>query len=155
VITEPAVDKRQLIFWMVISLSVGVAILWLSLGLQPAGAEMMRASQISPVSGATGFAFLLVWAAYAYAISISSPHDVVELVYIWLGLILPVVVMLLLLRQGLSLLALLVAVAWLVVVVVCAWQFARRQPLAGIMLLPLIGSAITGLLFSLTILLLP
>jgi len=44
-------------------------------------------------------------------------------------------------------LALLVAVARLVVEVVCAWQFAHHQPLAGIM--------ITGLLFSLTILQLP
>jgi len=96
VITEPAVDKCQLICWMMISLGVGVAMLWLSLRLQPAGAEMMRASQIAPLTGAMGFAFLLVWAAYAYAISISTPHDVVELIYIWLGLILPLVVMLLL-----------------------------------------------------------
>jgi len=151
---EPDVNRGSLFFWMPVSLSVGIAILWLSLGLQPAGAEMMRASELSAVGGAMGFTFLLVWAAYAYAISITTPHKPVERVYLWSGLILPLLIMLLLWQEQ-ALLPFLLGLVWLGVVITTAWGFARREPLAGIMLLPLIGSAFTGILFALTVMLLP
>jgi len=152
--TEPAVDRAALTLWMPASLVVAVLLLWLGADLHPPGAASARTLPASPLTGAMGFAFLLAFAAFAYAAAITTPHQRVEQVGLWAALALPLAVVLLL-RAEWSVIALLVAVAWLVVLIWTAWHLARRQPLAGLMILPVIGSAIASFLLSVTLWVLP
>lgn len=152
--TEPVVDRQSLAYWMVASLLVAGLLLWQGLGLHPPGAASARTLPASPLTGAMGFAFLLAWAAFAYAASITTPHPMPERVALIAALALPIVVVLLL-GNGLSLLALLLAIVWLVGLVWVAWQLAKREPLASLMVLPVIGSAIASLLLSLTLWVIP
>lgn len=152
--TEPTVNRSSLAIWMPASLLIAVLLLWLGAGLHPPGAASARTLPASPLTGAMGFAFLLAFAAFAYAAAITTPHRPAEQIGLWASLALPLAVVLLL-RAEWSLLALLVAVAWLVVLIWTAWQLARRQPLAGLMILPVIGSAIASFLLSVTLWVLP
>lgn len=147
---EPNVDRRALTLWMTLSLIVAVLLLWLGIDIHPSGTAGARTLPASPVTGAMGFTFLLAWAAFAYAAAITTPRPGSETGMLVLILALPLAVVLLL-GAGLSPLALLVAVVWLGVLVWTAWKMARRQALAGIMMLPLIGAAIASLLLSLTL----
>ena len=97
-----------------------------------------------------GFTFLLVWAAFAWAAAATAPHPTSERALLGLGLLLPVAVVLLL-RAALPVVALLVALAWLATLVAIGWRLARREPMAGIMTLPLIGAAISALLLTITL----
>ncbi len=152
--TEPTVDRGALALWMVASLIVAVLLLWLGAGLHPPGAESARTLPASPLTGAMGFAFLLAWAAFAYAASITTPHRGGEHIGLWASLLLPLGVVVLL-GMELSLIALLLAAVWLATLIWSAWQLARREALAGLMMLPLIGSAIASLLLSVTLWVLP
>lgn len=147
---EPNVDRRALTFWMTVSLVVAVLLLWLGVDIHPPGTAGARTLPASPVSGAMGFTFLLAWAAFAYAAAITTPRPGTETGMLALILALPLAVVLLL-GAGYSPLALLVAAAWLVVLIWTAWRMARRQALAGLMMLPLVGAAIASLLLSLTL----
>lgn len=147
---EPNVDRRALTLWMTVSLIVAVLLLWLGIDIHPSGTAGARTLPASPVTGAMGFTFLLAWAAFAYAAAITTPRPGSETGMLVLILALPLAVVLLL-GAGLSPLALLVAVVWLGTLVWTAWKMARRQALAGIMMLPLIGAAIASLLLSLTL----
>ncbi|MFO7581153.1 hypothetical protein [Guyparkeria sp.] len=147
---EPNVDRRALTLWMTVSLIVAVLLLWLGIDIHPSGTAGARTLPASPVTGAMGFTFLLAWAAFAYAAAITTPRPGSETGMLVLILALPLAVVLLL-GAGLSPLALLVAVVWLGALVWTAWKMARRQALAGIMMLPLIGAAIASLLLSLTL----
>lgn len=152
--TEPVVDRRSLAYWMVASLIVAALLLWLGLGLHPPGAAYARTLPASPLSGAMGFAFLLAWAAFAYAASITAPHPGKERLALIAALALPLLVVLLL-GAEMSMLALLLAIVWLAGLIWVAWQLAKREPLAGLMMLPVIGSAIASLLLSLTLWVIP
>ena len=152
--SEPTVDRAALAVWMPASLLVAAALLWLGAGLHPPDAASARTLPASPLTGAMGFAFLLAFAAYAYAASITTPHRGTEQAGLWGSLALPLGVVLLL-RAEWAMIALLIAVAWLAILIWTAWQLAKRQPLAGIMILPVIGSAIASLLLSVTLWALP
>ena len=152
--SEPTVNRAALAVWMPASLVVAVLLLWLGAGLHPPGAASARTLPASPLTGAMGFAFLLAFAAFAYAAAITTPHRRAEQAGLWASLALPLGVVLLL-RAEWSLVGLLVAVAWLAILTWTAWQLARRQPLAGLMILPVIGSAIASFLLSVTLWALP
>ena len=152
--TEPTVNRSSLAMWMPASLLIAVLLLWLGASLHPPGAAMARTLPASPLTGAMGFAFLLAFAAFAYAASITTPHRRIEQAGLWASLALPLIVVLLL-RAESSVLALLVAVAWLAILIWAAWQLAQREPLAGLMMLPVIGSAIASFLLSVTLWVLP
>ncbi|MFP4155135.1 MAG: hypothetical protein ACLFQH_03505 [Halothiobacillaceae bacterium] len=147
-------NRESLLFWMTVSIAVALALIWIGLDLSTVGVDGMRGGAHTPMAGAMGFGFLLTWAAYAYAISITTPHSVAMKLQFWAGLALPVVVLLLLNAEW-PVPAIVIALAWLGLLLRLAWVFAPREPLAAIMLLPLMGSALTAALFSLTLLLLP
>ncbi|WP_322521086.1 hypothetical protein SR882_09925 [Guyparkeria halophila] len=152
--TEPTVNRPALALWMSASLAVAVLLLWLGADLHPPGAASARTLPASPLTGAMGFAFLLAWAAFAYAASITTPHRGAEHVGLWASLLLPLAIVVLL-GGGQSLIALLLAIAWLATLIWTGWQLARREALAGLMMLPVIGSAIASMLLSLTLWVLP
>ncbi|MFP4252318.1 MAG: hypothetical protein ACOCY2_03240 [Guyparkeria sp.] len=152
--TEPTVNRPALAMWMIASLTVAALLLWLGAGLHPPGAESARTLPASPLTGAMGFVYLLAWAAFAYAASITTPHRGAEHAGLWASLLLPLVIVILL-GAGQSLIALLLAIAWLATLIWTGWQLARREALAGLMMLPVIGSAIAGTLLSLTLWILP
>ncbi len=152
--TEPTVDRAALVIWMPASLLVAVLLLWLGADLHPPGAASARTLPASPLTGAMGFSFLLAFAAFAYAAAITTPHRRPEQAGLWASLALPLGVVVLL-RAEWSVIALLLAGVWMVVLIWTAWQLAQRQPLAGLMILPVIGSAIASLLLSVTLWVLP
>ncbi|HSH27742.1 MAG TPA: hypothetical protein VK972_08280 [Wenzhouxiangella sp.] len=152
--SEPTVNRPALALWMIASLAVAVSLLWLGADLHPPGAESARTLPASPLTGAMGFAFLLAWAAFAYAAAITTPHRGLEHVGLWASLLLPLAIVVLL-GAGQSLIALLLAIAWLATLIWTGWRLARREALAGLMVLPVIGSAIASLLLSLTLWVLP
>lgn len=152
--SEPTVNRTALAIWMPASLLVAILLLWLGADLHPPGAASARTLPASPLTGAMGFSFLLAFAAFAYAASITTPQRLGETVGLWAALVLPLAVVLLL-RAEWSVIALLVAIAWLAILIWTAWQLAQRQPLAGIMMLPVIGSALASLLLSVTLWVLP
>lgn len=151
---EPTVDRTALALWMPASLLVAVLLLWLGADLHPPGATSARTLPASPLTGAMGFAFLLAFAAFAYAAAITTPHRAAERAGLVVSLALPLAVVLLL-RGEWSLPALLIAAVWLVTLIWTAWQLAQREPLAGIMVLPVIGSAIASFLLSVTLWVIP
>jgi len=150
----PEADRGPLALWMIISLAVATLLLWLGGGIQPGGAHWIRTVPTSPVTGAMGFTFLLVWAAFAWAAAVTSPHPGSERILLGLALGLPLA-MVTLLRAGWPVVGLLGALAWLAVLVTIGWRLARREPMAGIMTLPLIGAAVSALLLSVTLWALP
>ncbi|MFN2381544.1 MAG: hypothetical protein ABR561_03195 [Guyparkeria sp.] len=152
--SEPTVDRRALALWMIASLAVAIALIWIGADLHPPGAASARTLPASPLTGAMGFAFLLAWAAFAYAASITTPHRGAEQAGLWASLLLPLVVVAFLGAEQ-SLAALLLAAVWLATLIWTAWQLARREALAGLMMLPVIGSAIASLLLSVTLWVLP
>ena len=152
--TEPTVNRSALALWMPASLLIAALLLWLGAGLHPPGAASARTLPASPLTGAMGFAFLLAFAAFAYAASITTPHRQSERAGLWASLALPLAVVVLL-RAEWSLVALLVAITWLAILIWTAWQLAKRQPLAGLMILPVIGSAIASFLLAVTLWVLP
>ncbi|MGC9456072.1 MAG: hypothetical protein ACP5DC_00990 [Halothiobacillaceae bacterium] len=151
---EPRVNRESLLFWMPVSIAVALALIWIGLDLSSVGVDTLQPASRMSLAGAMGFGFLLIWAAYAYAISITTPHDAKLKAQLWAGLILPIVV-LALINGAWAVWAMLLALAWLALLLRLAWVFAPREPLAALMLLPLMGSALTAVLFSLTLLMLP
>lgn len=147
---EPDTDRRSLAFWMPISLVVAGLLLWLGLDLQPPGhATHIQNLPASPVIGAMGFGYLLSWAAFAYAIAISTPHDAATRSLFWLSLMLPIAAVIAL-DYGIPIGALILALGWLAALVLAALRIAQEEPLGGLMFLPLIGSAVASLLLTLT-----
>ncbi|WP_019571313.1 hypothetical protein [Thioalkalivibrio sp. ALMg3] len=152
--TEPKVQRGTLLFWMAISLGVALLIVALGVGLEPAGAPILRAPLSSPAAGALGFGLLMVWAAYAYALSAGRAAGSQEMGVVILNLGLPVA-LILLWRAELNALAFFVALGWALTLGGMAVRLFRREALAGVMMLPLIGVSLTAILLSLTLWVLP
>ncbi|AKJ95115.1 MULTISPECIES: hypothetical protein [Thioalkalivibrio] len=152
--TEPNVQRGTLLFWMAISLGVALLIVALGVGLEPAGAPILRAPLSSPAAGALGFGLLMVWAAYAYALSAGRAAGSQEMGVVILNLGLPVA-LILLWRAELNALAFFVALGWALTLGGMAVRLFRREALAGVMMLPLIGVSLTAILLSLTLWVLP
>ncbi|WP_018140054.1 MULTISPECIES: hypothetical protein [unclassified Thioalkalivibrio] len=152
--TEPNVQRGTLWFWMAISLGVALLIVALGVGLEPAGAAILRAPLSSPAAGALGFGLLMVWAAYAYALSAGRAAGSQEMGVVILNLGLPVA-LILLWRAELNALAFFVALGWALTLGGMAMRLFRREALAGIMMLPLIGVSMTAILLSLTLWMVP
>lgn len=152
--TEPHVQRGTLWFWMAISLGVALLIVALGIGLEPAGAAILRAPLSSPAAGALGFGLLMVWAAYAYALSAGRAAGSQEMGVVILNLGLPVA-LILLWRAELNALAFFVALGWTLTLGGMAVRLFRREALAGVMMLPLIGVSLTAILLSLTLWVVP
>jgi hypothetical protein len=152
--TEPTIQRGNLWFWLLLSLASALAIIGLGLGLEPRGAAVLRAPLHAPAAGAFGFSLLLVWAAFAYALSAGRAAGSRDLVLAALNLGLPMLLMLLWLRDW-NALALLVAVGWSASLVVMGIRLFQREAIAGLMVLPIIGASLTGMMLSLTLWLLP
>ncbi|WP_322629885.1 hypothetical protein [Halothiobacillus sp.] len=146
---EPDINRRALALWMPISLAVAVLLLWLGFHLSPPGsASSVQTLPASSQMGAVGFTYLLSWAAFAYAASISTPHNTTTRRLLGLSLVLPIVAVVTL-SYGIVIGALLLAIVWLGVLVFTALRLAKLEPLAGLMFLPLIGSAVASILLPL------
>lgn len=146
---EPDINRRTLAIWMPISLAVAGLLLWLGLYLPPPGsASSVQTLPTSSQLGAVGFTYVLSWAAFAYAVSISPPHGTRTHSLLVLSLVLPIAAVIAL-NYGMVIGGLLLAVGWLGVLVFTALRLARLEPLAGLMFLPLIGSAVASILFPL------
>lgn len=147
---EPDINRRSLALWMPVSLAVAGVLLWLGLSLHPPGhATSIQDLPASPVMGAMGFGYLLSWAAFAYAIAISTPHDATSRSLFWLSLLLPIAAVIAL-DYDTPIGALILALGWLATLVLAALRIAQKEPLGGLMFLPLIGSAVASLLLTLT-----
>lgn len=151
---EPDVDRYSLYFWLPLSIVTGLVILWISAGAEFAGAPAMRAGGMAPTTGMMALVFVLMWAAFAYAASITFPHGVVEKRLLWAALLLPVGLILLLRAQWIAL-ALVVGLAWLAVAVMLGWRYTRREPLAVLMMIPMVVAAFSSVLLSFTLLVIP
>lgn len=152
--TEPNVQRGTLWFWMALSLGVALLIIALGVGLEPAGAAILRAPLSSPAAGALGFGLLMVWAAYAYALSAGRAAGSQEMGVVILNLGLPVA-LILLWRAELNALAFFVAIGWTLTLGGMAVRLFRREALAGVMMLPVIGVSLTAILLSLTLWVVP
>ncbi|WP_018866368.1 MULTISPECIES: hypothetical protein [unclassified Thioalkalivibrio] len=152
--TEPNVQRGTLWFWLAISLGVALLIIALGVGLEPAGAAILRAPLSSPAAGALGFGLLMVWAAYAYALSAGRAAGSQEMGVVILNLGLPVA-LILLWRAELNALAFFVAIGWTLTLGGMAVRLFRREALAGVMMLPIIGVSLTAILLSLTLWVVP
>ncbi len=152
--TEPNVQRGTLWFWLAISLGVALLIIALGIGLEPAGAAILRAPLSSPAAGALGFGLLMVWAAYAYALSAGRAAGSQEMGVVILNLGLPVA-LILLWRAELNALAFFVAIGWTLTLGGMAMRLFRREALAGVMMLPIIGVSLTAILLSLTLWVVP
>ncbi|WP_019627234.1 hypothetical protein [Thioalkalivibrio sp. ALJT] len=152
--TEPNVQRGTLWFWMLISLGVALLIVALGVGLEPAGAAILRAPLSSPAAGALGFGLLMIWAAYAYGLSAGRAAGSQEMGVVLLNLGLPVA-LILLWSAELNALAFFVAIGWAMTLVGMGVRLFRREPLAGLMLLPLMGVSVTAILMSLTFWMVP
>lgn len=147
---EPDVDRKSLAIWMPVSLVVAGLLIWLGLSLQPLGmASSVQGIAASPEIGAMGFTYLLTWAAFAYGVSISTPHNTITRGLLVLSLLAPIAAVLAL-SYGMTIVALLLAIAWLALLVTAALRLAKLEPMAGLMFLPLIGSAVVSALLPLT-----
>ena len=152
--TEPNVQRGTLWFWLAISLGVALLIIALGVGLEPAGAAILRAPLSSPAAGALGFGLLMIWAAYAYALSAGRAAGSQEMGVVILNLGLPVA-LILLWRAELNALAFFVAIGWTLTLGGMAMRLFRREALAGVMMLPIIGVSLTAILLSLTLWVVP
>jgi hypothetical protein len=133
---------------------VALAITALGAGLEIRGAAVLRAPLSSPVAGAFGFGLLLIWAAYAYALAAGRASGGREMALIGLNLTMPLVWMLLLLA-GHILPGIVSALAWALSVLVLGVILVQREPLAGLMMLPVFGTSLTAILLTLTLWLMP
>jgi uncharacterized membrane-anchored protein len=153
-LTEPTIQRGTLWFWLILSLGVALAIIALGVGLEPRGAAVLRAPLSSPAAGAFAFGLLLVWAAYAYALAAGRAAGSRELTLVGLNLALPLLWMLLLLA-GHILPGIVSALAWAISLLVLGVILVQREPLAGLMMLPLFGASLTASLLTLTLWLMP
>ncbi|ANJ66581.1 hypothetical protein A9404_03570 [Halothiobacillus diazotrophicus] len=143
---EPNINRQALALWMPLSLAVAALLLWLGMQTPPPdGAASVQSIPTSSEIGALAYTYLLSWAAFGYAASISTPHDTMTRNLFALTLVLPVSATAAL-NHDLPITALLAALGWLIVLAVTALRLGKREPLAGLMLLPLIGSAGAGIL---------
>ena len=108
---EPDINRKSLAIWMPVSLIVA--------GLPPGIASSVQGIPASPEIGAMGFTYLLTWAAFAYGVSISTPHNTMTRGLLVLSLISPIVAVLAL-SYGMTIVALLLAIAWLALLVTAA-----------------------------------
>lgn len=152
--TEPKIQRGTLWFWLPVSLGAALLLGALSVGLEPAGAAILRAPLSSPAAGALGFGLLLVWAAYAYGLTAGRAAGSREMGVIILNLGLPLALVLLW-RVELNALGFFVALGWTLSVAGMAVRLFQREALAGLMLLPMIGVSLTAILMSLTLWVLP
>jgi tryptophan-rich sensory protein len=97
---------------------------------------------------------LLVWAAYAYALAAGRAAGSRELTLVGLNLTLPLLWTLLLLG-GHILLGIVSALGWAISLLVLGVILVQREPLAGVMMLPIFGASLTASLLTLTLWLLP
>lgn len=147
---EPDINRKSLAIWMPLCLVVAGFLIWQSLILPPpGGASRVHGIPISPELGAMAFTYLLAWAAFAYGIAISTPHGKATLSLLVASLLLPIVAALAF-NAGMIQFTFLVAIAWLAMLVTSALRLGRLEPLAGLMFLPLIGSAVVSILLPLT-----
>jgi len=151
---EPDIDRQTLFFWLPVSIVTGLLILWISAGAEFAGAPAMQAGGLAPATGLMALILVLMWAAFAYAASITFPHGLAQKRLLWGALLLPVGVILLLRAEWVAL-ALILAVAWLAVAVMLGWRYAPREPLATLMMIPMGVAAFTGILLCFTVLIIP
>lgn len=152
--TEPTIERGNLWFWLILSLSSALAIIGLGLGFEPRGATALRAPLHSPAAGAFGFGLLLVWAAFAYALSAGRAAGSRDLALAVVNLGLPLLLMLIWLRDW-NALALLVALGWSASLVMMGIRLFQREAIAGLMVLPIFGASLTGTMLSLTLWLMP
>ena len=152
--TEPTIQRGTLWFWLILSLGVALAIIALGVGLEPRGAAVLRAPLTSPAAGAFAFGLLLVWAAYAYALTAGRAAGSREITLVALNLTLPLLCTLLL-TAGHILPAIVAAFAWALSLLVLGVILVQREPLAGLMMLPIFGSSLSASLFTLTLWLVP
>ena len=152
--TEPTIQRGTLWFWLILSLGVALAIIALGVGLEPRGAAVLRAPLTSPAAGAFAFGLLLVWAAYAYALAAGRAAGSREMTLVALNLTLPLLCTLLLLA-GHILPAIVSAFAWALSLLVLGVILVQREPLAGLMMLPIFGSSVTASLLTVTLWLMP
>lgn len=152
--TEPDVQRGTLWFWLAISVGVAVLIIALGVGFEPHGAALLRAPLTSPAAGAMGFGLVMIWAAYAYALSAGRAAGAQEMGVVTLNLALPVALMLLW-RAEINAMAFFVALGWAITLGGMGVRLFRREPLAGLMVLPIFGVSITAVLLGLTLWMLP
>jgi hypothetical protein len=152
--TEPTLQRGNLWFWLILSLTSAFTIIGLGVGLEPRGAPVLRAPLYSPAAGAFGFGLLLVWAAFAYALSAGRAAGSRDLALAALNLGLPLLLMVFWL-WGWNALALPVAVGWSASLAVMGIRLFQREAIAGLMVLPIFGASLTGMMLSLTLWLLP
>lgn len=152
--TEPTIERGNLWFWLILSLSSALAIIGLGLGFEPRGATALRAPLHSPAAGAFGFGLLLVWAAFAYALSAGRAAGSRDLALAAVNLGLPLLLMLFWLRDW-NALALLVALGWNASLAMMGIRLFQREAIAGLMVLPIFGASLTGTMLSLTLWLMP
>jgi hypothetical protein len=152
--TEPTVQRGTLWFWLIISIGSALVLVGLGLGLEPHGAAVLRAPTGSPAAGAFGFGLFLFWAAYAYALSAGRAAGGRDYLLITLNLGLPAVVMLLWLG-GLYALATIAAIGWSASLVTMGIRLFVREPIAGLMVLPIFGTSLTAIVLSLAFWMVP
>lgn len=152
--TEPDVQRGTLWFWLAISVGVALLIVALGVGFEPRGAAVLRAPLSSPAAGALGFGLVMIWAAYAYALSAGRAAGSQEMGVVILNLGLPLALMLLW-RAEINALAFFVAVGWAITLGGMGVRLFRREPLAGLMMLPIFGVSLTAILLSLTLWMVP
>ncbi|WP_018864444.1 MULTISPECIES: hypothetical protein [Thioalkalivibrio] len=152
--TEPDVQRGTLWFWLLISVGVALLIIALGVNLEPHGAAILRAPLASPAAGALGFGMVMVWAAYGYALTAGRAAGSQELGVVFLNLALPVALIVLWSTEVFAL-AFFVAFGWALTLVGMAFRLFRREALAGVMMLPIIGLSMTAILLSLTLWMVP
>ncbi len=152
--TEPTIQRGVLFFWLILSVGVAMAMVALGMGLEPAGAPILRAPLGSPAAGALGFGLLMIWAAYAYGLTAGRAAGRGDYALAGLNLGLPLLLMLLWLN-GLNGLAFFVALGWSISLIGMGLRLFQREALAALMLLPILGVSLTGILLSLTLWVLP
>ena len=152
--TEPTVQRGTLWFWLIISIGAALALVGLGLGLEPHGAAVLRAPTGSPAAGAFGFGLFLFWAAYAYGLSAGRAAGGRDYLLVALNLGLPLLVMSLWLG-GLYALAMATALGWSASLVAMGVQLFLREPIAGLMLLPIFGTSLTAIVLSLAFWMVP
>jgi hypothetical protein len=135
-------------------MGAALALVSLGVGLEPHGAAVLRAPTSSPAAGAFGFGLFLVWAAYAYALSAGRAAGGQDYLLVILNLGLPMAVMLLW-QDARYALAIVVALGWSASLVTMGIRLFRREPIAGLMVLPIFGASLTATMLSLAFWMLP
>lgn len=152
--TEPTVQRGTLWFWLILSIGAALALVGLGLGLEPHGAPVLRAPTGSPAAGAFGFGLFLFWAAYAYGLSAGRAAGGRDYLLVALNLGLPLLVMSIWLG-GLYALAIIAALGWSASLAAMGVRLFLREPIAGLMLLPIFGTSLTAIVLSLAFWMVP